>query len=152
MIPFHYRLDGTQPVPLEDATELADARDLAKRRVALSQIEGIEISTVFMVVDRQWRPGGPPLLFETVVRWDNCTQDRDYWRYSTWEDAVRGHQHIVEAIRSGELAPQAQAAITCTDCGTPNLEFWYTSRTWDEPLCEACYAAREVQEQAPGET
>lgn len=54
------------------------------------------VSTVWLGLDHQWQPGGPPLIFETMVfTWnggDMGFQDR----YTTCEHAEREHEEIVK--------------------------------------------------------
>ena len=74
-----------------------------KRRVARTELkDNVEVSTVFLGLDHQWGDG-PPLLFGTMTfgsEWDECQ-----WRYSTWDEAVKGHNEIVSKIKAG-LTPQ----------------------------------------------
>jgi hypothetical protein len=65
-------------------------------RVGASVIDGdCRVSTVFLRgVDHQLWPGGPPLLFETMVF--GGVLDREQERYSTWDEAEEGHRHWVE--------------------------------------------------------
>lgn len=66
------------------------------RRVRWDQVqEGVVVSTIFLGIDHAYG-GGPPVLFETMV-------DSDYgWdrqvRYHTWDEAVAGHEKIVEEL------------------------------------------------------
>jgi hypothetical protein len=73
------------------------------QRVARTMIGDIVVSTVWLMgIDHEWQPGRPPLIFETMIfgRGD----DDDCRRYSTEEQALRGHIEAVDRIRAG-LAP-----------------------------------------------
>lgn len=71
----------------------------ADRTVKKTQIDtDVEVSTVFLGVDHQWSTG-PPLLFETMVFGGEF--DQDQYRYSTWDEAVQGHNQIVEKVMAG---------------------------------------------------
>lgn len=64
------------------------------RRVARHELpNGYLISTVFLGVDHGW--GGIPLWFETMVFHGN-TSDLDMERYTTWDQAVKGHRLMVD--------------------------------------------------------
>ncbi len=70
------------------------------RRVDLTQVGSVEVSTVFLARDYGLHHGiGPPVLWETAV------SDKEYaersWHYTSLDDARRGHVKIVEALRSG---------------------------------------------------
>jgi hypothetical protein len=68
------------------------------RRVAKTTVGEVDISTVFLTVDHAWG-GGPPILFETMVFGGPLNEYQ--WRYSTWDEAVAGHERIVNAVRDG---------------------------------------------------
>ena len=68
------------------------------RQVAESKTNDVWVSTVFLGFDHNWGDG-PPLLFETMVFGGKLDQEQK--RYSTWDEAVRGHAAIVERVRKG---------------------------------------------------
>lgn len=53
------------------------------------------VSTVFLGLDHQYGDG-PPLLFETMVF--GGPLDHEMNRYSTWNEAEKGHQEMVERV------------------------------------------------------
>lgn len=58
------------------------------RQVAFDEIGGVRLSTVFLGLDHNFCPEGPPLLFETMTfggGWEVCE------RYATWDEAEAGH-------------------------------------------------------------
>lgn len=61
------------------------------------------ISTVFLGLNHNYGPSGPPLLFETMV-FDKERDKPGGWtehycdRYSTWDEAMAGHAHIVAYV------------------------------------------------------
>lgn len=97
----HYRLEGTEPVPVQDLITWAVWFETADRTVATTQVtETIEVSTVFLGLDHQWGVG-PPLLFESMVFGmadDDPLADMQV-RYRTWHEAEQGHEIVVEAVR-----------------------------------------------------
>jgi hypothetical protein len=55
------------------------------------------ISTVFLGLDHNFSQDGPPLLFETMVFPEKGNfEDLDCKRYSTWEEAEKGHEELKE--------------------------------------------------------
>jgi hypothetical protein len=67
------------------------------RRVARTDIsEGVDVSTVHLVLDHQYGDG-PPLIFETMIFGGD--HDQDCWRYSTEEQAQAGHDAVVAWLR-----------------------------------------------------
>lgn len=57
-----------------------------------------DVSTVFLSVDHQWGEG-PPVLFETMIFGGPHADWTD--RYSTWDEAVAGHERVVAALTEG---------------------------------------------------
>lgn len=92
-------LDGHEVVPLESAMDpryLAMWKDPEARRVARDVIADVEVSTVFLGIDHGW--DGIPLWFETMTFGpvgEHC------WRYTTWDEAERGHAAMVRQVREG---------------------------------------------------
>lgn len=112
----HYLLDENhQPYPVT-------GREWARgwpscQRVALTEIGGIVVSTVFLGLDHQYGDG-PPILFETMVFGEvvgaeplsggmtvplhapTPIGDGVQLRYSTWAEAMMGHRKTVERLAS----------------------------------------------------
>ena len=58
------------------------------------------VSTVWLGLDHNWRPGGPPLIFETMIfEGEGFTEAGAMWRYSTSKQAIRGHMHAVRWLK-----------------------------------------------------
>jgi hypothetical protein len=96
----HYILDGKIPVKTDLNTWGAWFEN-ANRTVAKTVIDPgqCEVSTVFLGLDHSW--SGPPLLFETLVF--GGPRDGLMDRYTTWEQAEKGHDDIVAEVK-GSLA------------------------------------------------
>ena len=106
--PLWYGLDG-QPITIHEAERLLS--DGEARRVALTHLEGWEISTVFLVLDHSLGmplPDGtrePPVLWETMA-WagERFDADRDDVvgpiRYSSRDSALAGHDQVVADIKA----------------------------------------------------
>jgi hypothetical protein len=69
-----------------------------RRTVAQEVVGGIYISTIFLGIDYSFGMGGPPLVFETMAF--DADEELMCRRYSTWDEAVAGHQEIVEACKT----------------------------------------------------
>lgn len=94
--PRFYRLAGREAVPIdgEDMMEFA-AVMTSGRTVGKTELPGnTTVSTVFLGLDHQFAPDGPPLLFETMVFSDDDTYERQI-RYTTYDEAEVGHAAIV---------------------------------------------------------
>lgn len=62
----------------------------------------VQVSTVFLALDHNWSPHGPPILWETMVF--GGPLDGETERYSSRDTALAGHQAMcqrVSAIHSG---------------------------------------------------
>lgn len=66
------------------------------RVVARTAVGTVTVSTVFLGVDHQFSPDGPPLIFETLVF--GGPHDGTMDRYSTWDEAERGHVAMLARI------------------------------------------------------
>ena len=95
MIPFYILVDGI-PKAVENWEEFnsfcTDPQDL--RRVCLTCIGDVTISTVFLTVAIGW---DDKLFFETMIFGGKY----DLWRenYQTWEEAEDGHVKAVRLVR-----------------------------------------------------
>jgi len=95
-MPLYFVLDGHEPVPVDDVMTWARwfEANTAARIVGKTRVGDQEVSTVFLGLDHQYG-SGPPLLFETMV-FPECD---DCQRYSTWDQAVAGHDATVGRLR-----------------------------------------------------
>jgi hypothetical protein len=109
MRPSHYILKGHQPIAVEtyrdghlnepELIRWAKWFETADRIVQQTQIDTDEmVSTVFLGLDHAI--SGRPLLFETMVFGGEFDQVQE--RYTTWEEAEKGHQRVVEMVMSGQ--------------------------------------------------
>lgn len=102
----YYILDGKEPVKVSDVITWATWFETASRKVKHTILsQGVEVSTVFLGLDHQWGEG-PPLLFETMVF--GGKHDQDQWRYPTWDEAIEGHDGVVDKLTWGCLLPLIQ--------------------------------------------
>lgn len=97
-----YILEGHRPVPVDDLFVWARWFETADRIVANTDRGDVRISTVFLGLDHNFGPSGPPLLFETLIF--GGPEDGYCARYSTWRQAEAGHQKAVEIAELAEAA------------------------------------------------
>jgi hypothetical protein len=90
-----------EPVPEPDTLKWAAWSGLPKRGLARDTFgegkEGISVSTVFLALDHGYPPGGPPVLWETMVfggKWDGLQ-----WRHTSKEAALKGHKKAVAKVK-----------------------------------------------------
>jgi hypothetical protein len=95
MTDLYYRRDGsTHNDPIEFAMMLADA-DL--RRVALTDVDGVRVSTIFLGIDHGWGLTPHPILFETMVFGGPLSESQERWTNEV--AALAGHDQWVERVR-----------------------------------------------------
>jgi hypothetical protein len=63
----------------------------ANRLVAQTPVSGGMVSTVFLGLDHNFVMDHPPLLWETMVFPDDSREDLCCQRYTSYDDAVKGH-------------------------------------------------------------
>ena len=98
---YHYALDENHvpyPVTIEEAVRLGyfqkDRDDLV--RVGRTKVGPYEISTVFLIMNHA-HCDSDSVLFETQVFSESDSIDDNFFikRYTTWEDALKGHTRFV---------------------------------------------------------
>lgn len=93
----YWVLRDKRAVPVATIEEWAREYDENTRRVAETTIGKSWISTVFLGIDHSF--GGPrPLLFESMVFGGPLADEQI--RYSTWDEAERGHADLVARVTS----------------------------------------------------
>jgi hypothetical protein len=97
----HYILQDDGTITVEpDLLTWAKWFETAKRHLVLDELaEGVRVSTVFLGIDHNFSPGGPPILFETMIFGGEHDQFQD--RYETREEALEGHKKAL-ALAKGE--------------------------------------------------
>jgi hypothetical protein len=101
-------LDGDhKPVPATIKQWGKFRREKDGRRVVLTQLPDCWVSTVFLGMDHGYGEG-PPVLFETMAfkgQYADGTVNEvedSTDRYATWDDAVAGHEAIVNRLQLGK--------------------------------------------------
>lgn len=89
----YYILDGKTVVPTTDIKKWGEwfQENYNNRHVADTKKDNIRVSTVFLGVDHSLGYG-PLQVFETMVF--GGEHDGDMNRYSTWEEAEKGHNTV----------------------------------------------------------
>lgn len=97
----YYCLNPDHTVYPCDALEMAKSKRSTGYKVAYTEFTDWKaaVSTVFLGLDHNWEPDGPPLIFETMVFASDYPEiDQDCERYSTWDDALKGHNNMVDIV------------------------------------------------------
>jgi hypothetical protein len=94
-----YILDANgKPVLEPDLIQWSQAFHDSDRRVARTDITAeVYVSTVFLGMDHQNTPGGPPLIFESMVFRNG--EGTECERYTTRGQAIAGHEAICANLR-----------------------------------------------------
>lgn len=72
-------------------------------RIGLDEVGDARVSTVWLGLDHGFLPGGPPLIFETMIFGGDYA---DYCqRYATEAEAAAGHAAVVAALAEGHAPP-----------------------------------------------
>lgn len=112
-----YVLKGHDPVPVEDPLRWARWFEKGDRRVALTKVGELSVSTVFLGIDHNYTRRGKPILFETMVfqpstgeyagsfpwRFPRPGREESIGltrRYSTWDEAETGHALTVALVEA----------------------------------------------------
>ena len=93
----YYILKDKKVIPVNDVLEWAKMFEKKDRRVAEDNIGEVRISTVFLGLNHRFGKG-KPLIFETMV-FGNCIFDNYQERYSTYEEAEKGHKFMVKRVK-----------------------------------------------------
>ncbi len=98
----NYTLNGHEPVEEPDVLKWAiwfEKKD-ASRVVRETEFgNGCVVSTVFLGIDHGFGFSKDPILFETMI-FGIPRQEGYQERYSSWDEAVEGHNQAIEQLRS----------------------------------------------------
>lgn len=97
----YYILDGHETKQCDDILTWGKWFSKAKRHVGDKRIGKVRVSTVFLGIDHSFDEGHP-LLFETMVF--GGINNQDCTRYSTWDEAKKGHVKIVKREKFNQSA------------------------------------------------
>lgn len=93
----YWKLKDKKPIPVCNTIEWAQSFDSADRVIARTEIgKDVVVSTVFLGLDHSFGKGAP-LLFETMIF--GGPHDEYQERYSTFEEAEKGHDEAVKLAK-----------------------------------------------------
>lgn len=90
--PYYYNRQG-KPISMSECVHLSEIQNY--RILNHTSFKNILLSTVWLGINHNFSMQGPPLIFETMVFFNEG--DSPMWRYST-EAAARRHNHLISAI------------------------------------------------------
>jgi hypothetical protein len=103
MSDFYHLTESKEVVPCSAEQYMLD-REAGIRRVGKDIINGHYVSTVFLGTDHDFFGQGVPLVFETMVFEDDKIGCQIYMdRYSTWDEALAGHNKAIAWVLGGCL-------------------------------------------------
>jgi hypothetical protein len=106
--------DENRPVPATSIEEWgAFFENTNRRRVGYDRVGGFEVSTVFIGIDHRFFGEGPPILFETMVFPIDKSGEVECHRYSSWDDALTGHQATVRRLKEREATVRSLEDRVC---------------------------------------
>lgn len=103
------------PISIDEFAELSkdlnarDRKHVARTTVTDPEGREYDVSTVWLGMDHGWGDGRI-LIYETMV-FGPQPWNKQCWRYSSDEEAGRGHARVVEAIRDAD-SQSSEAALT----------------------------------------
>jgi hypothetical protein len=103
--------EDSEPIAVDLITWAKWFDVVGNRVVAFTQITShVQVSTVFLGIDHNFSDKGPPLLFETMVFGGDNNEYQCRW--STWDEAKRGHDEIVAELRAAHMRRQESRSKT----------------------------------------
>jgi hypothetical protein len=95
----NYILDENRnPIAVDFMTWAVWFENSKERVVAQTNVGNVTVSTVFIGLDHNFDPFGPPHLFETMIFRNG--DGGDCWRCTTWQEAEAQHARAVEYVRA----------------------------------------------------
>jgi hypothetical protein len=103
--------ENNEPITVDLMTWAKWLEHFDNRIVAFTQITShVQVSTVFLSLDHNFFGEGPPLLFETMIFGGERSEYQCRW--STWDEAKRGHDGIVAELRAAHMRRQGSRSKT----------------------------------------
>ena len=93
----YYRLGENHEVIEATLKEWMKWSDDKSRRVDVTTIDDVTISTVFLGLEHNFGIEGDPIVFETMIF--GGKHDEYQERYTTWDEAIEGHKRAVEKVK-----------------------------------------------------
>lgn len=104
-----YILVDKEPIKETNFSTWANWFSNNDRRIGLDTFDdGTIVSTVFLGISYGYDESYHPILFETMIFSKDRRMDEFQYRYSTWDEAERGHKSAVQAAKLyGKMATLA---------------------------------------------
>ena len=116
----YYKLDKNKKVVKATSEEFAKLMmNIEARKVAKTKVGICEVSTVFLGMNHAFR-SDKIIVFESMVFGGN--NDGMQRRYSTWDEAVKGHNEIVEELSAATDEVVLNDLEHCEGCGGVQME------------------------------
>ena len=85
-------------------------------RLWIGHVNGYTVSTVFLTIDHNVSGHGDPVLFETMVfseaeGCDKLGMDHHMQRYTTYDQARRGHEKLMQHLASKRRASEPAVPV-----------------------------------------
>ena len=94
-----YYLNEDKTYRPAELMEWAEQFENMNRHVGSDMVDGKRVSTVWLGLDHSFG-GDKPMLFETMVFSEHEPHTDIYMeRYSTWDEAVEGHQKAIDWVK-----------------------------------------------------
>lgn len=93
-----YILKGKKVIAV-DLMTWANWFETSNRHIGDDHIGKVHVSTVFLGINHNFGEG-EPLLFETMIFGGKHDQYQE--RYSTWEEAEKGHQIAIDLVKPSQ--------------------------------------------------
>ena len=102
---FYYILRGKEIIPCDIETWSNFFENPENKIIKQTNIEKKFISTVFLGLDHKfgYEEDKRPILFETMVFNKGEWSELYCERYHTYDEAVQGHNRIMEKVKNGEI-------------------------------------------------
>jgi hypothetical protein len=98
----YYDRQGNPMALSQWAKAFRDEDRIVARETVRGATASADVSTVWLGLDHQFFPGGPPLIFETMVF--GGPLDQEQVRYSTEAQAHAGHAEMLDRVRAALAA------------------------------------------------
>lgn len=97
----YYRLNDNNEIE-ECTPSQAEEFIHSERKIVRQEYVGEKfVSTVMLTIDHNFLRYGDPILFETMIFGNNSGLESYCARYRTYQEALRGHNEVVEKLKQG---------------------------------------------------
>ncbi|MEM1324946.1 MAG: hypothetical protein AAGI23_03275 [Bacteroidota bacterium] len=96
MLNMFYVLKDQQPIACKSAQDFSEQYFLSNPFLKIDKTDRHTVSTIFLGIDLRRKDELRPVLFETLVTTDSLENKIELDRYSTWEEAMSGHELLLD--------------------------------------------------------